>query len=232
MKRAVLIFAFAVLGCGETTATTEEPAYVLTEAPAEYGQDPTFYGRELDEGNHVEYPSHWYALSENQSADVTVRASTIARVEGLAAEGKRTLLAVNATPQPTGAMIRVSVTSPATITQSELEQAIRHGRQAELLQSVHEEFASRFPSMMARAGVTVSDISPPQFVTVAERPAMLITYRRTSAVDGALWEVRLYQIAADNQTIELTLSNRISDRTTWIPILDRTLDTFAIRRAT
>jgi len=126
--------------------------------------------------------------------------------------------------------MRVSTTFPATVTQTVLELAIQNGQEAEILQSIHTEFSSRFPVMMEQAGITISEIERPEVVTVAGRPAVLIKYKRTSAVDGSLWEVRMYQIASEDRTIELTLSNRLSDRQIWRPILDRSLSTLAITR--
>lgn len=228
MMRIFLMSLLALVGCGETTRTTEEPAevdyYVTTEAPAER----VFVSSDIGAGIHIEYPSHWHVLTSAEISDTHALGTSIAAEAGIVVEGKQTLLAVNSAPQPSGALMRLSTTFPATITQATLEQAIRSGQQEELLQSLNSEFSSRFPAMMERAGVTVSAIERPQIVHVAGRPAVLIKYRRTSAVDGGLWEVRMYQIADQDRTVELTLSNRLSDRAIWRPILDRTLNTLTI----
>lgn len=233
MMRIFLLSLLALLGCGETTITTEEsPAEIdyfgAAEAPTEAPSDRVFASRDIGTGVHIEYPDHWHALTTDEISSIRALGASIAAEAGIVVEGKQTLLAVNSAPQPSGALIRLSTTSPATITQSTLEQAIQRGQETNLLQTVHSEFSSRFPAMMESAGVTVSAIELPEIVYVAGRPAVLIRYTRTSAVDSGLWEVRMYQIADENRTIELTLSNRISDRAIWRPILDRTLGTLTI----
>lgn len=231
VKRLALVLLLLSSACGQTTATTEEPAaYYTTEAPAEAPASP-FTSRDVGSGVQIEYPSHWQIVSDAEIAAASARVASLASNEATAAQSKRTLIAVNATPQPTGAMLRVSTIAPATITQVELERAINSGEQVTLLHSVEESFAAQFPAMMDQLNITVSNIATPEIVRVAGRPAILIAYRRTSAVDGALWEVRQYHIASGDQTIELTLSNRLSDRDLWTPILDRTLSTLQIQRA-
>jgi len=238
MTRILLVSLLALLGCGETTVTTEEaPAaydyYVTTEAPAEPWADVAgvFELRDVGAGVQIEYPRHWHILTNDEISNTQSHGAAIAAEAGVVVEGRQTLFAINSAPQPSGALMRLSTTFPATVTQSVLEQAIQSGQEDELLQSIHDEFSSRFPPIMAQAGITVSAIEPPEAVSVAGRPAVLIKYKRTSAVDGGLWEVRMYQIAADDRMIELTLSNRLSDRAIWTPILDRTLSTLTIARA-
>lgn len=223
---ATLLAVLAIASCGQTTVTTEEPAYTAESFVEQI--DSPFARRDLGEGINVQYPRHWYVLGSDQSANITAAGSALSEAAGIEQHGKRTLLAVNATPAPTGAMIRVSVVSPATISQNELDAILRTGGQDEFLRTVHAEFEANFAAIAARSNIIISDVLEPQLTSVSGRPAVLIRYHRTSAVDGAIWEVRLYQIAADDRTIELTLSNRVADRTLWTPILDRTRETMFI----
>lgn len=240
-KWIALFLATATLqACGQTTATTEEPATyeeadqgrltdLWEEAGAQIASERGFVRRDLGGGVFAEFPDHWYVLNSDQSANVSAAGTALAESAGVRVQGKRTLLAVNATPAPTGAMIRVSATSPAEISQDELEQVLRSGTQRELLQEIRRQFSAAFPQMMAQSNITVTEISEPQIVHVAGRPAILISYQRTSAVDGSPWEVRQYKIPAGDRTVELTLSNRISDRAMWTPILNRTLESLSVR---
>lgn len=230
MRKFIVVLAALMGGCGQTTAV-EEPAEVAE--PFEFGfdatrGDATFEIRNVGGGIEIQFPSHWYVLNDLQNAEVRTRASDL--TNSTSSDGKEALLAVNATPAPTSAMIRLSRITPAVISEAELRQILARGEEIGLLQDVHREFESTFPALMAAAGITVSEIREPSIVRVSGRPAILIPYNRTSAVDGTLWEVRMYQIAVDGATIELTLSNRVSDREIWTPILDWTLGSLFISR--
>jgi hypothetical protein len=234
MKRTLFLFALlAPTSCGQTTTTTEEPAAVsegpaheVAEAWPDLATDSVFSDRDIGDGIRIQYPSHWYILRADQSAEINARGRESAATAEPGTANKRTLIAINATPAPTGAMIRVSVT-PGTIGERELEQALE-SNSADLLRSIRAEFEAHFPPTMRELGIEVSDIRDPQIVPIDGKNAILIAYRRTSAVDGGLWEVRLYQIPHGGRTIELTLSNRLSDREVWTPILDRTLRTISV----
>jgi len=99
-------------------------ALTLLAHPA-FAQDTSFRSVQLAYGISLDVPSHWTVLSlENRK---NIRAAGQAMTDNAGIEGpsgrKDTLLAMNATPNPTGAMIRVSVTSPPDYTQPDLAAA-------------------------------------------------------------------------------------------------------------
>jgi hypothetical protein len=233
MRKFVVAVAALVGACGQTTYV-EEPAELAAE-PSEYslldalgGEDEVFEIRNVG-GMEIQFPSHWYVLSDLQNAEVRALASELANSTP-STGAKETLLAVNATPAPTSAMIRLSRITPAVISEAEFQELTNSGGESELLRDVHRQFSDTFPAMMSEAGIAISQIDEPSVVSVSGRPAILIPYQRTSAVDGSTWEVRMYQIAVEDATFELTLSNRVADREIWTPILDWTLHSLFISR--
>ena len=94
-------------------------------AHSAFAQDTSFRSVQLAYGISLDVPSHWTVLSlENRK---NLGAAGQAMTDNTGIEGssgrKESLLAMNATPNPTGAMIRVSVTSPPDYTQSDLAAA-------------------------------------------------------------------------------------------------------------
>src|SRR5690606_3079796 len=90
-----------------------------------FAQDSTFRRVQLSYGISLEIPSHWTVLSQETRKNLSAAGSAMmdnAGIEGSSGQ-KQNLLAVNATPDPTGSMIRVSVTSPPDYTQADLAAA-------------------------------------------------------------------------------------------------------------
>lgn len=76
---------------------------------------------QLAYGISLDIPVHWTVLSQDTRKNLSIAGQSINESAGIEQNGlKENLLAVNATPEPTGAMIRVSVTSPPDYTQSDL----------------------------------------------------------------------------------------------------------------
>jgi hypothetical protein len=103
---------------------------------------------ELSRGISIRVPAHWDVLSK--ATRQNLRAAGQAATERAGVSGpesrKDGLLAVNATPYPSGAMIRVSVTTPPEYTGAELSALT----QVELEQ-VGEEFYSEFRKLNHQA---------------------------------------------------------------------------------
>ena len=83
-----------------------------------FAQSTEFRRIELAYGISLDIPSHWTVLSQDTRKNL--RAAGEAMTENAGIEGsnvnKETLLSVNATPEPTGAMIRVSISAPPDYT--------------------------------------------------------------------------------------------------------------------
>lgn len=91
-----------------------------------FAQDTSFRSVQLAYGTSLDAPSHyWTVLSLDNRKNLGAAGQAMTDNAGIERPSGReeSLLAMNATPNPTGAMIRVSVTSPSDYTQSDLAAA-------------------------------------------------------------------------------------------------------------
>ncbi len=88
-------------------------AFIVFSSSA-FSQDTEFHRIHLTYDISLDVPSHWMIISQDNRKNI--RAAGKAMIDNAGIESsagqKETLLAINSTPSPAGAMIRVSVTSP------------------------------------------------------------------------------------------------------------------------
>lgn len=179
-------------------------------------QDAAFHRLQLPYGISLDVPAHWAVLSMEDRKNLD--AATQAILESAGAEGpagrKESLLAVNATPSPTGAMIRVSVTSPPEYSQSVLAMA-----NSTDLKEVAAEMLKMFRQFEAAGGPRIIEMLPARIEHLNEHRALVMSYVRTGWNESA-WQVTQYKIPTRERLIEITLSYRQSDAPIWIPVLE------------
>lgn len=192
-------------------------AITLLAHPA-FAQDTSFRRVQLAYGISLDVPSHWTVLSlENRK---NLGAASQAMTENAGIEGpsgrKESLLAMNATPNPTGAMIRVSVTSPPAYTQSDLAEATPAD-----LKELGAEMLQRFRQLEASGGPKIIEMQSFRIEKVNNYRVLVMPYVRAGANGPSPWQVTQYKISVSNRLIEITLSHRQSDAIVWRPILER-----------
>ena len=131
---------------------------------------------------------------------------------------KESLLAMSATPNPTGAMIRVSVTSPPDYTQSDLAAATSAD-----LKEVGAEVLKLFRQLEASGGPKIIEMQPVRIehAQLNNYRVLVIPYVRAGVNGPSPWQVTQYKIPVSDRLIEITLSHRQSDAIVWRPILER-----------
>lgn len=178
------------------------------------GED-NFRHVQLSYGISIDVPSHWIELSEENRKNIAAARQAI--FDNAGAEGpngrKENLFAMNAAPSPAGAMIRVSVTSPPTYSQSDLAAATP----ADLGQLE----ASFFESFRALNSLKIIKTQSFHIEYINNRLALAMPYARAGANGGSPWQVMQYQIPTPERLIQITLSHRQSDAVVWRPILER-----------
>ena len=188
-------------------------------ATVAYAQESPFKRLQLAYGISLEIPSHWKILSQDTRNNLEAAGAAVLSNSGLESSGrKQNLLAVNATPEPTGAMIRVSVTSPPDYTQAELASA-----SPQELKEIERELVKLFKQMESSGGPKIIEMQTVRIVKVKEKYALVIPYVRSSLYGPSNWQVTQYKIPVSNKLIELTLSHRQSDSIVWKPILEKVL---------
>lgn len=188
-------------------------------ATVAYAQESPFKRLQLAHGISLEIPSHWKILSQDTRNNLEAAGAAMLSNSGLESSGrKQNLLAVNAIPEPTGAMIRVSVTSPPDYTQAELAST-----SPKELKEIERELVKLFKQMESSGGPKIIEMQTVRIVKVKEKYALVIPYVRSSLYGPSNWQVTQYKIPVSNKLIELTLSHRQSDSIVWKPILEKVL---------
>ncbi len=183
-----------------------------------FAQDTAFRRVQLSYGISLVIPSHWTVLSQETRKNLGAAGSAMldnAGIEGVHGE-KLNLLAVNATPEPTGAMIRVSITSPPDYTQADLTVAT-----AADLKAVGAEMLKMFRQLEASGGPKIIEMQPVCIEKFNGQFALVMPYVRATQFGPSSWQVTQYKIPVSNRIIEITLSHRQSDAIVWRPIMER-----------
>lgn len=192
-------------------------AFVLLGNSA-FAQDASVRRIQLSYGISLEIPSHWTVLSQDTRKNLGAAGSAMmdnAGIEGSSGK-KQNLLAVNATPEPTGSMIRVSVTSPPDYAQADLAAAT-----AADLKEVGPEMLKMFRQLEASGGPKIIEMQPVRIEKLNGQLVLVMPYVRASKFGPSPWQVTQYKIPVSNRLIEITLSHRQSDAIVWRPILER-----------
>lgn len=183
-----------------------------------FAQDTSFRNIQLTYGISLDVPSHWVLLNLESRKNLSAAGQAIidnAGVEGPSGR-KESLLAMNATPSPTGAMIRVSITFPPDYTQSDLALVT-----PEDLKEIGVEILKGFRTIEASGGVKIIEMQPVRIERFNGYRALVMPYVRAGVNGPSPWQVTQYKIPVSDRLIEITLSHRQSDAIVWRPIIER-----------
>jgi hypothetical protein len=183
-----------------------------------FAQDDSFQQVQLAYGITLDVPSHWTVLSLENRKNLHAAGQAVTKNAGVEESSgrKESLLAINATPDPTGAMIRVSVTSPPDYTESDLAAAT-----PEDLKELEAEMLKIFEQLEASGGPKVIEVQPFHIEEINNHRTLVMPYVRASVNGPSPWQVTQYKIPVSNHLIEISLSYRQSDAVVWRPILER-----------
>lgn len=191
---------------------------VMFAVPA-FAKDDAYKRVSLEHGISIEIPAHWTILSTDTRNNLAASSQAMmknADIEDDIGE-KKGLLAVNATPKPAGAMIRVSVVMPPYLTQSDLASATPHE-----LKEAEQGMLDVAKKIEASGGPAIINMQPVQIESFSNiYRALVFRYERKGVNVPSPWQVAQYKIPVENKIIELTLSYRQSDAVIWKPILER-----------
>lgn len=200
LSKLVLVFAVALLALNAKAS------------------DSAFKRVTLPYGISLEIPAHWTILSQATKSNLKALEEATTEAAGIhdPKRKKASLLALNSTPVPTGAMVRVSVSSPPDFTLDELKNIT----QSEL-NEMAGEMARLFRQLEASGGPKVLQTFPARSEMLGNRLALVIPYRRANHFGPSPWYVTQYKIPLQNHLVEITLSYRESDAPLWRPILEK-----------
>ncbi len=203
MARRITIFVIVILVVGATTV---------------FAQNTEFRRVELSYGISLDIPSNWTVLSQDTRKEIRAVGEAMVNDAGIEVAGgrKETLLAVNATPDPTGAMIRISVVSPPDYTQEDIAAATSTD-----LQETGIEVMNAYKKLEASGGLKLLEMQTVRIEKISNHLALVIPYIRASAKGPSPWQVTQYKIPTSNCLVEVTLSYRQSDSIVWSPTLEK-----------
>ena len=183
-----------------------------------FAKDTAFRRVQLAYGISLDVPSHWTLLSQDSRKNFHAAAQAVSENAGVEVSGgrKESSLAMNATPNPTGAMMRVSVTSPPDYTQNDLASMT-----SENIKEMAVETLNVFRKLEASGGPKVFEMQPIRIEKIKKIHILVIPYVRASINSPSSWQVTQYKIPTSDKLIEITLSHRQSDAVVWRPILER-----------
>jgi hypothetical protein len=207
----VLFILFIFVCISETAMSANKITDIQNNRGSSFRHIQLAYGISLD------IPSHWTVFSQDARNNFSMAGEAIAENAGIEQSGrKENLLAVNATPDPTGAMIRVSTTSPPDYTQSDL---------TTLTPADLKIFGIEMYKMVKKIELSgcpkIIEMQPVRMDKFNNYNALVLPYVRASKVGGSNWQVTQYKIPVYNRLIELTISHRQSDAVIWQPILEK-----------
>ena len=184
---------------------------IATYAQSDYTTHRLSYGISID------VPAHWSILESDVRKNINLTGKAIAKDSGVDEElAKETLIAANATPSPSGAMLRVSITRPSPFSQADIANPT-----PEELEAVKDMFQSQFKAAEAHGGMKLVRLNSAEVKTGNGRKALVLSYARKS-VDGTTdWNVLYYRVPMSYGLIEAMFSCRASDSMIWNPILER-----------
>lgn len=183
-----------------------------------FAEDTSFRRVQLAYGISLDVPPHWAVLSQDNRRNFSAAGQAVidnAGIEGPSGR-KEPLLAVNSTPNPTGAIIRVSVTSPPDYTQDDLTAATPGD-----LKEFGAGILSVFRKLEASGGPKIIEMQPVRIEKFNNYRVLVIPYVRAGVNGPSPWQVTQYRIPVSSRLIEITLSHRQSDAIVWRPILER-----------
>lgn len=183
-----------------------------------FAQDTSFRNIQLSYGISLDVPSHWTVLPKDNRKNLAAASQAMtdnAGIEGSSGR-KESLLAMNAIPNPTGAIIRVSLTSPADYTQSDLGETTSTD-----LEEIRTEMLKIFRKLEPTGGPKINEMQPVRIEKLNNHLVLVMPYIRAGVNNSSPWQVTQYKIPVHNHLIEITLSHRQSDDIVWRPILER-----------
>ena len=180
-------------------------------------QDNLFHRVHLAYGISLDVPSHWTVLSRDDRKNNQAAAQAMIDNSGMEelSGGKEFLLGVNASPSPTGAMIRVSAT-PIEFTQKDLEDVTTTD-----MKELGIQMLTLFKKLEASGGPKIIEMQPIRIDKIKNYRVLVIPYIRASVNGPSPWQVTQYQVPISNRFIQITLSHRKSDAVVWRPILEK-----------
>lgn len=175
-----------------------------------------FLTHELPEGITIQVPSHWRVLSKDMRKNIRAATEAMAEQSGVSLGKATNVFHVNATPDPTGAIVRVTIGPPPPFTAAELKDA----SQSDLIE-LKNIYENQMRAFQKSGGPELIESYLPRIESISGISSIAWSYRRKSATGHGAWYVTQYKIPCKSILVELTISYRENDSGLWKPILTK-----------
>jgi hypothetical protein len=182
-----------------------------------------FLAHELPEKITIQIPAHWKVLSKDMRKNIRAATEAMAEHSNVPLREATNVLHVNATPDPAGAIVRVTIGPPPSFTATELKDANR----SDLIE-LKDIFESQMRAIQKSGGPELIESYLPRIESISAIPCIAWSYRRTSAKGHGSWYVTQYKVPTRSMLVELTISYRESDSGIWVPILTKVRQSLSI----
>lgn len=201
-------------------------------AGASYAQQPNYQRVVVAKRVSLDIPVHWQALDIDQRRNLAAASERWSNGKGAPQEPAHVAaLAINATPHPPGAIIRVSVIPTEALSQSDLTRALqsdRVGTMKELTGAFKEEL-SVMAVQMQKQGMRILGQEKVAIDNIGDKVAISVTYRRTPAIGDSPFQVTQYHVPLGNEKVLITLSFRESTAIIYSQILEYVKQSISVK---
>jgi hypothetical protein len=203
----------------EQIASEVEAFKKLVPSPLNAVSESSYFTNvQLTYGVSLDIPSHWTVLSQDSRKTIAAAGEAVLENAGIAGTGgkRKNLLAVSAVPSPTGATIRVNMSTPPEYMQADLAKL-----SPDDLKQLRTGFLAQFKQLEASGGPKILEMQIPRVDRISNNLALIMIYIREGANGSSPWEVTQYKVLRSDRLIEITLSHRAEDGIVWKPILEK-----------
>lgn len=184
-----------------------------------------FVTHELPEGVKIETPGHWKVLSKDMRKNIRAATEAMAEQGNVPLRKTTNVFHVNATPDPTGAIVRVTIGPPV----ESLAASVRGLSHNDLVE-LQRKFETQLRAVQNLGGPELLESFLPRIEPISGIPSVAWSYRRRSITGQGTWHVTQYKVPTPSMLLELTLSCRESDSAIWKPILNKVRQSVSIPR--
>lgn len=184
-----------------------------------------FVTHELPDGVRIQTPGHWKVLSKDMRKNIRAATEAIAEQADASLRKATNVLHVNATPEPTGAIVRVTIGPAPTFSADDLKDL----KSSDLV-DLQDTFTRQMRAVQNSGGPELIESYLPRIEPISGIPSITWSYRRRSVTGQGTWYVTQYKIPAPSMLVEVTISYRESDAGLWKPILAKVRQSLNVPR--
>lgn len=197
------------------------------------GSTHSFVMLSLPRNVSIALPRAWRTLGPDELQLIGTTTGAITDLSGidLGSDTDHVLVAANSMPSSTYAAVRVTSTTPPSVTAAEVrEMAGLVGYSSKTntqLAELETDMRAQMENALARAGMRITQFYGVRVDLFGKYPALVTEYKRTGPKGDVF--VQINQILTPTHDVQLNLSYRESERMIWMPVMGRIRQSLQVR---